>query len=48
MDIEKHSDVKSKFLHSIVTDSPVTKLWKFRAFIQSNRNHALDLKDKML
>lgn len=48
MEIEKGSDLKSKFLHTIANDSPITKLWKFRVFIQLHPEVALDLKDKML
>lgn len=41
-------DLKSRFLHAIANDSPITKLWKFRVFIQLHPNVALDLKEKML
>jgi hypothetical protein len=48
MEQEKHTDLKQKFLHAIANDSIVTKLWKFRVFIQDQPQLALDLKDKML
>jgi hypothetical protein len=46
MDTQK--DLRSKFLYAIESDSPVTKLWKFRSFIQYYPTEAATLKEKML
>ncbi len=48
MEIEQNTSLKSKFTHAIANDSPTTKLWKYRAFIQSHPSQAIELKDKML
>lgn len=46
--MEKDKDLRSKFLKAIEDDSPVTKLWKYRTFIQTNPQDASSLKEKML
>lgn len=48
MDEEKTLDLKSKFLHSISNDSPISKLWKYRIFVNFNRKEAAALQEKML
>ena len=48
MDEEKTSDLKSKFLHSISNDSPISKLWKYRVFANFNLKEAAPLREKML
>lgn len=48
MDVEKTSDLKSKFLHSISNDSPISKLWKYRVFANFNHGEAAPLREKML
>ena len=40
--------MRSKFLRAIDSDTPLTKLWKYRAFIQNFPQEAAGLKDKML
>lgn len=32
--MEQEKDVRTKFLQAIDGDNPVTKLWKYRSFIQ--------------
>ena len=46
--MESERDVRSKFLNAIDGDTPITKLWKYRALIQNFPKEAPALKDKML
>jgi hypothetical protein len=48
MEEEKVLDLKSKFLHSISNDSPMSKLWKYRTFANFNHKEAAALQEKML
>lgn len=41
-------DMRSLFLKAIDGDTPVTKLWKYRAFILHYPDQASGLKDRML
>lgn len=46
--MESERDLRSKFIKAIDGDFPLTKLWKYRSFIQRYPNEATSLKDKML
>ncbi len=46
--MESERDLRSKFIKAIDGDSPLTKLWKYRSFIQRYPKEATSLKDKML
>jgi hypothetical protein len=46
--MEDICELRSKFLKAIDGDSPLTKIWKYRAFFYINPHEASLLKDKML
>jgi hypothetical protein len=45
---DKPTDLQRKFIHAIINDNVLTKLWKYRAFIHFYPNEAKTLKDQML
>ena len=46
--MENERDIRTKFLKAIDGDTPITKLWKYRAFIVNYPKESALLKDKML
>ena len=46
--MDPEQGMRTKFLKAIDTDTPMTKLWKYRALIQNYPKEAQSLKEKML
>jgi hypothetical protein len=41
-------EFKSKFMHAVANDSPISKLWKFRYLLISDPAEAEPIRQKML